>query len=159
VSPRRRDLRETSSVVGPPLPTRPLPSTEMSGWQGNAPETWQVSTSRTQLGLSAGGVDCDATFMEVGVTLTVAPAEIARAYADRLGERWPEVAVYYGKSQAGPDALRIAVVAPKWDLELEKATYELMWIPEAEEAGLALDVTAYFEDRSAPDLTGFTRVR
>jgi hypothetical protein len=97
--------------------------------------------------------------MEVGVSLAVVPVEIAKSYANHLSEQWPEAAVYYQERQPEPNALRILVVAPTWDFELETAAYDLMWIPEAEEAGLVLDVRVYFEDRCAPELTGFARLR
>ena len=170
MSPRRRKQRANSSVVAPSLLTKPMPSSEMSGWQGNSPETWQVSTSRTLLGLLPSGFDCDATAIEVGVTLpvaplevgvtpAVAPLEIAAEYANHLAKQWPEVAVYCEERQAESDIIRVAVVASAWDFELEKTAYDLMWIPEAEEAGVVLDVTVYFENRCTPDLAGLTRAR
>jgi hypothetical protein len=131
----------------------------VSGWEGSAPETWQVSTSRTLLGLQAGGFDSNVTVTEVGVTLTVVPAEIAKSYAKHLAKQRPEAVVYCEERQADPDTLRILVVAPTWDSELERAAYDLMWIPEAEEAGVVLEVKVCFENRCAPDLAGFTRVR
>jgi len=159
VNLRIRNLRANSGIVAPSLRTRPLPPSEVSGWEGSDPETWQVSTSRTLLRLHAGGFDSNVTVTEVGVTLTVVPAEIARSYAKHLAEQWPEAAVYREERQAEPDTLRLLVVAPTWDSELERAAYDLMWIPEAEEAGLVLEVEVCFENRCAPHLTGFTRVR
>ena len=156
---RTRNLRADSGIVAPSLRTRSLPSSEVSGWEGSAPETWKVNTSRTLLRLQAEGFDSNVTVTEVGVTLTVVLAEVAKSYAKHLVEHWPEVAVYYEERQAEPDTLRILVVAPTWDVELERAAYDLMWISEAEEAGLVLEVKAYFENRCAPDLAGFTRAR
>jgi hypothetical protein len=80
------------------------------------------------------------------------------AYAERLRANWPQAKVYREQPQTREDVLRIVVVAPKVDFGLEKDVYDLMWIPEAEQAHVLLDVAAYFEERCAPDLSGFRRI-
>lgn len=112
--------------------------------------------------LGALSCEADMTITEVGMPRTlVAPdlVNIAKAYMDRLAGKWPHVEVYREEQQENPDALRLLVVAPTWDFELEKAAYELMWIQEAEDAGLFLDVAVYFKDRCLPDSAGFRLVR
>ena len=83
---------------------------------------------------------------------------VAREYANRVHDAWPQTQVWTMRDHADPNTMRVVVVAPTWDVDLMSAAIDMSVLPDDEATGVFVDPSVFFSDSIMPPLEGFVRL-
>jgi len=83
---------------------------------------------------------------------------VARDYANRVHDAWPQTQVWTMRDRADPNTMRVVVVAPTWDIDLMSAAIDMSVLPDVKDTGVFVDPSVFFSDSIMPPLEGFIRL-